>query len=53
MIAESKTHYCPFCQRHLEPEKDEYGDVILIEGGMVYLHDEVIHDEDYKFEELQ
>lgn len=46
--------YCPFCQRDIEPECDEFGDIIETpEGGWLYLHDDVIHDEDYNFEELQ
>jgi hypothetical protein len=46
-------HYCPFCQRDIEAETDEFGDEIDIEGGRVFVHDEVPHDPDYKFEELQ
>lgn len=46
--------YCPFCQRNIEPECDEDDWVIeLPEGGHLYIHDDVPHDPDYKFEELQ
>ena len=53
MIA--KYHYCPFCQRNVEPFTDEdTGEILTLpDGGVVYIHDEVPHDPDYKFEELQ
>ena len=45
--------YCQFCQRHIEPERDELGDIYTTDsGGMFYVHDEVIHDEDYTFTPL-
>ena len=37
--------YCPFCQKNIEPE-----------AGFeepVYIHDDVPHDPDYRFEEMQ
>lgn len=46
--------YGPFCQRNIEPERDEDGDEIeMPEGGRLYVHDDVLHDPDYQFEELQ
>ena len=46
--------YCPFCCRNIEPECDEFGDEIKMpEGGRIYVHDDVPHDPDYRFEELQ
>ena len=46
--------YCPFCCRDIEPECDEFGDEIdMPEGGRLYVHDDVPHDSDYQFEELQ
>ena len=46
--------YCPFCCRDIEPECDEFGDEIeMPEGGRIYVHDDVPHDPDYQFEELQ
>ena len=46
--------YCPFCCRDIEPVCDEFGDEIeMPEGGRVYVHDDVPHDPDYQFEELQ
>lgn len=47
--------YCPFCHRCIEPARDEDGELIKMpEGGRLYVHDEdVYHDPDYKFEELQ
>lgn len=42
--------YCPFCQRHIEPERDDLGDLYIThEGGFIYVHDEVLHDDDYTF----
>lgn len=47
-------HYCPFCQRDIEPAVDEDGDVIVFEdGGMIFIHDDVTHDEDFDFKALQ
>lgn len=47
--------YCPFCHRCIEPERDEDGDLIETpEGGLLFVHDDdVYHDEDYDFGELQ
>ena len=46
--------YCPFCCRDIEPVCDEFGDDIeMPEGGHIYVHDDVPHDPDYQFEELQ
>lgn len=53
--------YCPFCRRHIEPFRGDDGEIFIYsesddpldEGGMVYIHDEVPHDEDYNFKELQ
>ena len=46
--------YCPVCCRDIEPECDEFGDEIeMPEGGRMYVHDDVPHDHDYQFEELQ
>lgn len=44
--------YCPFCQRHIEPERDDFGVVMTHEGGFIYVHDEVLHDDDYTFTPL-
>ena len=50
----SDSVYCPFCCRNIEPECDEFGDEIeMPEGGLLYVHDDVPHDPDYQFEELQ
>ncbi len=55
-------HYCPFCQRDIEPFIDEEtGEPLIVrdgkdpldEGGFVYVHDDVPHDNDYTFEALQ
>lgn len=46
--------YCPFCQRDIEPECDEFGDIIETPGGgWIYVHDDVEHDEDYNPGDLQ
>lgn len=46
--------YCPFCQRDISPELDEFGEAIRTDcDGFVYVHDEVTHDDDFRFEELQ
>ena len=45
--------YCPFCQREISPY-EENGEIFKTQdGGMIYVHDAVPHDEDYNFEELQ
>lgn len=48
-------NYCPFCQRVIQPYRDEDTDevVVLEDGGMIYVHDDVPHDDDYTFEALQ
>jgi hypothetical protein len=55
-------HYCPFCQRDIEPFIDEEtGEPLIVsdrddpldKGGFVYVHDDVPHDNDYTFEALQ
>lgn len=55
-----KTYYCPFCQKTLEPFKDEFGDVLihrdpetLAVKGYIYLHDDVKHDPDWKGNTIQ
>lgn len=47
--------YCPFCQKNIEPERDDSGEIIQMDcgGGRVFVHDDVPHDPDYQFEELQ
>ena len=46
--------YCPFCRRNIDPECDDDGEEIeMPEGGRLYVHDDVPHDKDYRFEELQ
>ncbi len=50
----SESKYCPFCQRHIEPESDDDGVVIgLAAGSRVYVHDDVDHDPDYRHEDMQ
>ena len=45
--------YCPYCQREIVPSEED-GEVFRAQdGGMIYIHDAVPHDEDYNFEELQ
>lgn len=54
MIPQVNGKYCPFCQRYIEPFVDDDGDEVLTaDGGFIYVHDDVIHDEDYDFKELQ
>lgn len=48
--------YCPFCQRQISPEVDDDDDGEAIrteEGGFIYVHDDVRHDESFTFGELQ
>ena len=55
-MSKYNSFYCPFCCRNIEPECDDDGDEIeMPEGGRVYVyvHDDVPHDPDYRFEELQ
>ena len=48
-----KSIYCPYCQRNIEPERDAENQVIVVDGGYIYLHDNVIHDEDYNGQAIQ
>ncbi|UIW10377.1 hypothetical protein [Flyfo siphovirus Tbat2_3] len=45
--------YCPYCQREIEPQCDTKGEVIVVDGGHIYLHDDVIHDDDYNGQTIQ
>lgn len=45
--------YCPFCQREIAPYEEDGEIWTSSDGGMIYVHDDVPHDEDYNFEELQ
>lgn len=48
-IAEVMAKYCPFCRKHIAPSN--VADVFSGEhDGFIYVHDDVIHDEDYNFE---
>lgn len=51
----SQNKYCPFCQRDIEPYVGEdTGEVFeATDGGKIYVHDDVPHDDDYTFEALQ
>lgn len=50
----SDSIYCPFCKRDIEPELDDDGvEIGLSAGARVYVHDDIEHDPDYKFEGLQ
>nr|AKD43394.1 hypothetical protein [Aeromonas salmonicida subsp. salmonicida] len=49
----SETKYCPFCQRDIEPEQEDGVVIGLASGNRVYVHDDVKHDPDYQFGELQ
>lgn len=40
-------HYCPYCCRDIEPEQEGGCD-----GEDLFIHDDVPHDSDYKFEKL-
>lgn len=45
--------YCPFCQRVIYPATDDLGEVIVAhDGGVIYVHDAVPHDDDFDFREL-
>ena len=46
-------HYCPFCQREIEPYEEDGEIVVTQDGGLIFVHDAVPHDEDFNFEELQ
>lgn len=46
-------YYCPFCQREIEPYKEDGEVVTTQDGGLIFVHDDVPHDEDFNFEELQ
>lgn len=45
--------YCPFCQRNIAPWVDEFGESKQPDGSYIYVHDDVPHDPDYTFEDLQ
>lgn len=46
--------YCPFCERKVGPELDDDGEAIRTEeGGFIYVHDDVRHDDSFTFGELQ
>lgn len=51
----SASNYCPFCQRNIEPYIDEETQEVLTmpDGGVIYVHDDVPHDEEYNFGVLQ
>ncbi|HDN9789315.1 TPA: hypothetical protein P2N04_001091 [Aeromonas salmonicida] len=49
----SEAKYCPFCQRDIEPEQEDGVVIGLASGDRVYVHDDVKHDPDYQFGELQ
>lgn len=54
MIPQMHAKYCPFCQRNIEPYVDDDGEEILtVDGGFIYAHDDVPHDDDYDFKGLQ
>lgn len=53
MEIKSYVKYCPFCQRNVAPWVDEFGNDTNPDGSKIYVHDDVPHDEDYNFEELQ
>ncbi|ELY5775174.1 hypothetical protein [Cronobacter sakazakii] len=45
--------YCPFCQRHIEPARDDLGVPYRADdGGFIYVHDPVMHDDEYTFTPL-
>jgi hypothetical protein len=52
-IKPDDAHYCPYCQRSILPERDEEDEPVTVDGGLVYVHDDVEHDEDYTFGKLQ
>lgn len=53
-IKPDDAHYCPFCQRSIMPEQDDDEELITTgDGGLIYVHDDVAHDDDYMFEALQ
>lgn len=46
--------YCPYCQRVIYPHRDLTGELVTTpDGGFIYVHDDVEHDEDYDFRDLQ
>ncbi len=48
---EETAKYCPFCQRNIKPSnwiEFERGN----DDGLIYVHDDVEHDEDYDFEPM-
>ena len=53
-MSKYNSFYCQFCCRNIEPECDDDGEEIeMPEGGRLYVHDDVPHDQDYLLEELQ
>lgn len=52
-VGMSEAKYCPFCQRDIESEKEDGVVIGLASGNRVYVHDDVKHDPDYQFGELQ
>ena len=53
MWGDDMNKYCPYCQREIAPYEEDGEIVKTQDGGMIYVHDAVPHDEDYNFEELQ
>lgn len=54
MIPQLNAKYCPLCQRSIEPHVDDDGEEARTDdGGFIYVHDDVLHDDDYTFGELQ
>lgn len=50
-MKDGKSKYCPFCQRDIEPSNTEEVESGL-HDGYIYVHDEVGHDPDYDFTDL-
>lgn len=46
-------YYCPYCQREVSPESEDGELIRTEEGGLIYVHDDVVHDDDYDFGVLQ
>ena len=40
-------HYCPFCQREIEPYEEDGEIVVTQDGGLIFVHDAVPHDDDF------
>lgn len=50
----NNSFYCPYCARNINPEKDDDGyEVFAGDGGLIFVHDDMPHDEQYNFEDLQ